>query len=180
MNTDIADRSCFSGLKENSHFNIYYLVIITYRFNYIRAIFKIAFIILFFQVAALADLSRVEQVIPLLKHVLTEDIPIDKKQTFNKEVIERFQVSVSKLDNNDIVLEVNRLINLLEKQGNIIDVVSAKNGMITYLKCLLLILSTFSMTSEKLHFIKLTINYSCSITYFILCVVSGTFVITTV
>nr|CAI5861049.1 unnamed protein product [Callosobruchus analis] len=73
------------------------------------------------KVAALAEVGRVENAIPVLKSILSEDVAAPTKHTFNKDVIERVKTAVAKLDNPEIALEFNRIEQQLQKEGHIID-----------------------------------------------------------
>nr|CAH7737311.1 unnamed protein product [Callosobruchus chinensis] len=76
------------------------------------------------KVAALAEVGRVENAIPLLKSILSQDVAGTNKHTFNKDVIERVRSAVAKLDNPEIALEFNRVEQQLQKEGHIMDNVS--------------------------------------------------------
>ncbi|CAH1965295.1 unnamed protein product [Acanthoscelides obtectus] len=73
------------------------------------------------KVAALAEVGRVENAIPVLKNILSEDIAGPNKHTFNKEVIERVKNAITELDNAEIALEFNRIEQQLQNEGHIID-----------------------------------------------------------
>lgn len=74
------------------------------------------------KVAALSAIGRMEDVIPILKSVLNEDVPQGQQvHTFNKDVIERVRKSVATCEDPQITLEFNRLEQIFQKQGNIID-----------------------------------------------------------
>ncbi|CAH0550263.1 unnamed protein product [Brassicogethes aeneus] len=75
------------------------------------------------KVAAFADLGRVEDAIPVLKSILSDDNPGTTVHTFNKDVIEKVKNAVVQLDNPDTSLEFNRIEQMLQKQGHIADTV---------------------------------------------------------
>lgn len=72
----------------------------------------------------MAQIDRVEHIIPVLKSILAEDVPMDEKHTFNKDVIDQVEDAVSKCANTEAVFEINNLLTILRKQGSIINVVS--------------------------------------------------------
>ncbi|CAG9773534.1 unnamed protein product [Ceutorhynchus assimilis] len=72
------------------------------------------------RVAALADIGRLEDVLPILKNVVSADLQQGQQvHTFNRDVIERIEKAVSKSDNPELTLEFNRLKQIFEKQGHI-------------------------------------------------------------
>ncbi|XP_023026652.1 pentatricopeptide repeat-containing protein 2, mitochondrial [Leptinotarsa decemlineata] len=73
------------------------------------------------KVACLAEVGRVENAIPILKGVLSEDNPNPVKQTFNREVLEKVKNAVLKIDNPDLALEFNRIEQTFQKLGHISD-----------------------------------------------------------
>ncbi|KAJ8937751.1 hypothetical protein NQ314_011735 [Rhamnusium bicolor] len=74
------------------------------------------------KVAALTQMGRVEDAIPILRSVLYEDTPDNNTvHTFNADVIATVKNSVTKLDNPDLALEFNRIEQLFQKQGHISD-----------------------------------------------------------
>ncbi|VEN60254.1 unnamed protein product [Callosobruchus maculatus] len=73
------------------------------------------------KVAAMAEVGRVENALPVLKSILGEDVAAPNKHTFNKDVIERVRSAVAKLDNPEVTLEFNRIEEQLQKEGHIID-----------------------------------------------------------
>ncbi|CAG9812947.1 unnamed protein product [Phaedon cochleariae] len=73
------------------------------------------------KVACLAEVGRVENAIPLLKSVMSEDAPSNVRHTFNKEVIDRVRNAVTKLDNPEVAVEFNRIEQMFLKLGHISD-----------------------------------------------------------
>lgn len=78
-----------------------------------------------YQASALSDLGRVEDAIPILKSILTDDTS-NQVPTINKDVIEKVKSAVLKLDSPDTTLEFNRIEQILSKQGSICDEVCFK------------------------------------------------------
>ncbi|XP_066153588.1 pentatricopeptide repeat-containing protein 2, mitochondrial-like [Euwallacea fornicatus] len=76
------------------------------------------------KLAALAEIGRVEEVIPILKSVLNEDVPNKDDtvlQTFNYDVIERVKKAVQCRDDPELTLEFNRLEQALRQQQHLLD-----------------------------------------------------------
>ncbi|XP_050505782.1 pentatricopeptide repeat-containing protein 2, mitochondrial-like [Diabrotica virgifera virgifera] len=73
------------------------------------------------KVACLASVGRVENAIPIMKSVLSEDTPGTQKHTFNKDTLEKVQEAVTALDNPEYAVEFNRIEQLLQKQGHIVE-----------------------------------------------------------
>ncbi|KAJ8967696.1 hypothetical protein NQ317_011487 [Molorchus minor] len=72
------------------------------------------------KVAALTRCGRVEDTIPILKSIISEDIPEDSvKHTFNRDVLEEVKNAITKLDNPEFTLEFNRITEIFQKQGQI-------------------------------------------------------------
>lgn len=92
-----------------------------------------------FQVAALAETGRIENIIPIFKTILTEDVHIEHKQTFNKDIIEFVQAAVAKSDNAEFISEINNILGVFQKQGNIIDMVGAKMIIFTLIIIIIII-----------------------------------------
>lgn len=70
------------------------------------------------------ELGRFEQILPILKSVLTQDVPTEQKQTFNKDVIEQVKKAAETLEHIEIISEIDKVINILQKQGHILELVS--------------------------------------------------------
>ncbi|ENN72972.1 pentatricopeptide repeat-containing protein 2, mitochondrial [Dendroctonus ponderosae] len=76
------------------------------------------------KVASLAGVGRVEDAIPILKAVLSEDVSLTdyrKAHTFNRDVIERVKQAMASSDDAELTLEFNRLEQIFEKEGHISD-----------------------------------------------------------
>lgn len=71
------------------------------------------------KVAALADIDRPEDAFPILRRVLELDIPVERKQTFSEEAIEKLRLSVQRSGNKDLETEFNRIDQQLTIQGHI-------------------------------------------------------------
>uniref|UniRef100_A0A1B6DXB7 Pentacotripeptide-repeat region of PRORP domain-containing protein n=1 Tax=Clastoptera arizonana TaxID=38151 RepID=A0A1B6DXB7_9HEMI len=73
------------------------------------------------KVSALTDLNRLDDVLPILRSVLGFDTNSNLKQTFNKDVIEKYKLAVKKLNKKDITLEFERIYEQLTNQGHIVN-----------------------------------------------------------
>ncbi|KAL1502192.1 hypothetical protein ABEB36_007370 [Hypothenemus hampei] len=72
------------------------------------------------KVVALAEIGRLDDVIPILKFVLSDDTPQNENvHTFNRDVLEKVKQAVSKSNNPEITLEFNRVEQMLIKQGHV-------------------------------------------------------------
>lgn len=76
------------------------------------------------QVAALAQMGRVDDALQILKSVLEIDDPNNIKHTFSKEVIELVSSAVEKQNKPEVKQEYERLEKYLNEQGHITQVVS--------------------------------------------------------
>ncbi|GFG39338.1 hypothetical protein Cfor_08291 [Coptotermes formosanus] len=61
------------------------------------------------KVAALADLGRPEDALPILRTILDTDVPSQRKQTFSEEVIQKLGVSVGKTTNKELIHEFQQI-----------------------------------------------------------------------
>ncbi|XP_075217006.1 pentatricopeptide repeat-containing protein 2, mitochondrial-like [Lycorma delicatula] len=71
------------------------------------------------KVAALADLNRPEDALPILRRILEFDLPVERKQTFSEEAMEKLRLSVQRSGNKDLETEFNRIDQQLTVQGHI-------------------------------------------------------------
>lgn len=77
------------------------------------------------KVLALTDLNRLDETIPILKSILTEDTVEAQRviHTFNKEVIDKIQNAIEKSDNADLKLQFQNIIKYFRTQGHIAETV---------------------------------------------------------
>ncbi|KAG8228418.1 hypothetical protein J437_LFUL003891 [Ladona fulva] len=73
------------------------------------------------KVAALADLRRPEDALPILRNVLEQDNPEQKKQTFTKDVMQKLKVAATESSNKEVVKEFTRLEKMLTEGEHISD-----------------------------------------------------------
>lgn len=71
------------------------------------------------KVASLADLNRPEDAFPILRKILEIDVPVERKQTFSEEAIEKLRQAVQRTGNKDLETEFNRIDQQLTVQGHI-------------------------------------------------------------
>lgn len=71
------------------------------------------------KVAALANIGRLEDAIPVLRSVLEIDDPENRKHTFNKDVIGCVKAAVQKQENPTITEEFTRIEKYFNEQGHI-------------------------------------------------------------
>lgn len=75
------------------------------------------------KVISLLEVGRLEDTIPILKGVISEDVSSTRKHTFNKEVMEKVKEATAKCDSADLKMEMERLDKLFREQGHISDLV---------------------------------------------------------
>ncbi|XP_044265065.1 pentatricopeptide repeat-containing protein 2, mitochondrial-like [Tribolium madens] len=68
---------------------------------------------------ALSDVGRLDDVIAILKSIISDDRPGEVTHTFSRDVLEAIKAKVLSADNPEISLEFNRLEKLFEKEGHI-------------------------------------------------------------
>ncbi|EFA06421.2 pentatricopeptide repeat-containing protein 2, mitochondrial [Tribolium castaneum] len=68
---------------------------------------------------ALSEIGRLDDVITILKSVISDDRPGEVAHTFNRDVLEAIKAKVLEADNPEISAEFNRLEKLFEKEGHI-------------------------------------------------------------
>ncbi|PNF38994.1 hypothetical protein B7P43_G05983 [Cryptotermes secundus] len=73
------------------------------------------------KVAALADIGRPEDALPILRSVLDVDVPSQKKQTFSEEVIQKLRASADKTGNKETIYEFQQIVKRLSEGGHITD-----------------------------------------------------------
>ncbi|CAH1102315.1 unnamed protein product [Psylliodes chrysocephalus] len=73
------------------------------------------------KVASLAALGSVENAIPILKGVFSEDMPGAQKHTFNKEVIDKVRDAIAALNHPELASEFEKIEKSLRNQGQIIN-----------------------------------------------------------
>lgn len=76
------------------------------------------------KVACLVELGRMEEVFPLLKSVLAEDLASNAKHTFNREVLDRVRAAVDKSDDLEVKAQYDKLEKVFKEQGHVSDKVS--------------------------------------------------------
>jgi len=69
--------------------------------------------------AALADLGRPDDALPILRAVLEADVVRDIKHTFSEEIIQRVKKSISDFNNPEVTREFERIEKQLRASGNI-------------------------------------------------------------
>lgn len=74
----------------------------------------------------MCDVGRLDEAIPILQSVINQDIPDNRtKQTFSVDVIARVKEVFDKCDNPDLKLEFNRIYDIIQSQGHIVQEVRA-------------------------------------------------------
>lgn len=75
----------------------------------------------------MSDIGRLEEIIPILQSVIKQDGPdIRTKQTFSVDVIARVKEAFDKCDSPDLKLEFNRIYDIFQSQGHIVEEVRSK------------------------------------------------------
>lgn len=67
----------------------------------------------------MCHVGRLDDVILLLKSIISEDRPTGVTHTFNKEVLDIIKEAVSKAESPEISLDFNRLEQLFIKEGHV-------------------------------------------------------------
>lgn len=77
------------------------------------------------KVLALTELNRLDETIPILKSILTEDTVEAQRiiHTFNKEVIDKVQIAIEKSGNDDLKLQFQNIMKYFKTQGHITEMV---------------------------------------------------------
>lgn len=71
------------------------------------------------KIAALADLKRFEDILPILRSVLEVENAVEKKQTFAGDVMEKVEAQFEKVDNKDLQMDFQRVMKFLKEHGHI-------------------------------------------------------------
>lgn len=71
------------------------------------------------KVAALADVGRPEDALPVLRSIIDTDVPSQRKQTFSEEVIEKLRSAVEKLNNKEVTHDFQNVEKRLREGGHI-------------------------------------------------------------
>ncbi|KDR07029.1 pentatricopeptide repeat-containing protein 2, mitochondrial-like [Zootermopsis nevadensis] len=69
--------------------------------------------------AALADIGRPEDALPILRSILDADVPSQRKQTFSEDVIQKLKDAINKNGSKDAVYEFNQVEKRLSEGGHI-------------------------------------------------------------
>lgn len=74
---------------------------------------------------ALLGLGRIDETIPILKSILTEDTVEAQRtiHTFNRDVLDKVKDAIDKNDNNDLKLEFENIMKYFKTQGHISETV---------------------------------------------------------
>ncbi|XP_071454606.1 pentatricopeptide repeat-containing protein 2, mitochondrial-like [Hetaerina americana] len=73
------------------------------------------------KVAALADLGRASDALPILRHIIETDVPEQTKQTFTMDVFDKLKRAVNENGNQDLVKEFRNIEHCLREGGHISD-----------------------------------------------------------